>query len=199
MKSKEDPPIVSILWQWCYVKEDYVFDITSNDTTLIAAPIATYFYQWFTDLFGSLPVSAFTASTTVDNELNPPTRITSSISTSSNSASERPWTELLYVLQGHESNRQILARVKVISWRGPASPAKINGKLISVGYTSNSFCFFQLHFSNVARFHLVSRQVITAFSEFGYQVVNDFWSKSSPPVCCLAVDNTSKTPSPNSW
>ena len=83
------PPIVSI-------PSDN--GVTSRSTTSftspvitppwIAAPIATT-SSGLTDLFGSLPVSAFTASTTAGIRVDPPTRITSSISDNDKPASER--------------------------------------------------------------------------------------------------------------
>ena len=54
----------------------------------MAAPIATT-SSGFTDLFGSLPVSALTASTTAGIRVEPPTKITSSISDNDKPASER--------------------------------------------------------------------------------------------------------------
>ena len=54
----------------------------------IAAPMATT-SSGFTDLFGSLPVSALTASTTAGIRVEPPTRITSSMSDKLRPASER--------------------------------------------------------------------------------------------------------------
>ena len=73
-------------------------DVTSRRTTSftspeitppwIAAPIATT-SSGFTDLFGSLPVSALTASTTAGIRVEPPTRMTSSMSDKLKPASER--------------------------------------------------------------------------------------------------------------
>ena len=54
----------------------------------IAAPIATT-SSGLTDLFGSLPVSALTASTTAGIRVEPPTRITSSISEIERPASDK--------------------------------------------------------------------------------------------------------------
>ena len=97
----------------------------------IAAPIATT-SSGFTDLFGSLPVSALTASTTAGIRVEPPTRITSSISDKLRPASDNARRTGSFVRSTSSRVKSSnFARVKVISkWRGPASPAVMNGKLI---------------------------------------------------------------------
>ena len=91
----------------------------------IAAPIATT-SSGLTDLFGSFPVSLRTASTTAGIRVDPPTKITSSISDCDRPASFVRSTKSAV-------NSSNFARVNVISkCNGPDSPAVINGKLICV-------------------------------------------------------------------
>ena len=81
----------------------------------IAAPIATT-SSGLTDLFGSLPVSALTASTTAGIRVEPPTRMTSSISDKLKPASERAWrTGVLVRSTRSRVKSSNFARVNVIS------------------------------------------------------------------------------------
>ena len=108
----------------------------------IAAPIATT-SSGFTDLFGSLLVSLRTASTTAGIRVEPPTKITSSISDCDKPASFKAWRTGIFVRSTKSAvNSSNFARVKVISkCNGPASPAVINGKLIWVLVTPDKSFF----------------------------------------------------------
>ncbi len=65
MSFVKTPPIVSILSDnGVTSRRTTSFDITSNDTTLDSSTHKAPLRQGLLDLFGSLPVSAFTASTT---------------------------------------------------------------------------------------------------------------------------------------
>ncbi|ETJ16184.1 hypothetical protein Q604_UNBc4C00098G0001, partial [human gut metagenome] len=157
----------------------------------------------FTDLFGSFPVSALTASTTAGIRVEPPTRITSSISDKLKPASERAWRTGTFVRSTRSRVKSSnLARVKVISkWRGPASPAVINGKLICVEVTPERsfFAFSAASFKRCIAILSVDKSIPFSFLNSATKWSMIFWSKSSPPsLLSPAVDNTSKTPSPNS-
>ncbi|SCT48868.1 Uncharacterised protein [Staphylococcus aureus] len=97
----------------------------------IAAPIATT-SSGFTPLLGSLPISFLTASCTAGIRVDPPTKITSSISEFVKPASFIAWRVGSIVLLINESdNSSNLERVKFTSkCNGPFSPAEINGNEI---------------------------------------------------------------------
>ena len=128
------PPMVSIPND-NGVTSKRTMSLTSPEITppWIAAPIATT-SSGLTDLLGSLPVSLRTASTTAGIRVEPPTKMTSSISDWDKPASLRAWRTGCLVRSTKSCvNSSNLARVKVNSkWSGPSADAVINGKLIWV-------------------------------------------------------------------
>ena len=139
------PPIISI------PKDNGV--TSSNTTSLtspvitpawIAAPIATT-SSGLTPLCGSFPISFLTASWTAGIRVEPPTKITSSISEVDKPASFNAWRVGSIVFLINESaNSSNLERVKLISkCNGPFSPAEMNGNEIWVWETPDkSFLAF---------------------------------------------------------
>ncbi len=99
----------------------------------IAAPMATT-SSGFTLLFGSLPNSFFTVSTTRGMRVMPPTRTTSSILSGLTSASAMAFlTGPIVISTRSPTSCSSLLRVSVMTrCFGPAWSAVMNGRLISV-------------------------------------------------------------------
>ena len=112
----------------------------------IAAPKATA-SSGLTDSFGVWPVSALTASLTAGIRVEPPTKITSSMSAFVKPASYKALRTGILVLSIKSCvNSLNLARVKVVSkCNGPASPAVINGKEICAEVTPERSFLAQQH------------------------------------------------------
>src|SRR5690554_2590295 len=186
--------------------------VTSNKSTSFTSPVKTP--PWmaapmattssgFTPLEGFLPKNFSTSSWIIGIRVDPPTKITSSISAVDNPASCNDFLqgsiERLTKLSDNCSN---FALVNVCTkCFGPDAVAVIYGKLISVCVDDdNSILAF-----SAASFNLCSA-IGSFLKSTPSAVLNSFanqsmitWSKSSPPKCVSPlVDSTSNTPSPNS-
>ncbi len=168
----------------CYVKKDNVLSTSPVITPPWSKSTHSHYFvrvHWF--VLYSLPVSALTASTTAGIRVEPLTRMTLSISDSPACIWKRLGElEFSYVLQGQWVKPSNFARVKVISMKRSSSSAVMNGswfelkshqKGLSSLFSAASFKRWSAIF--------VRWQVDTIFFlEFNH-VVDDFWSKSSPP------------------
>ena len=168
----------------------------------IAAPKATA-SSGLTDWFGLWPVSASTASCTAGIRVEPPTKITSSMSALVKPASFKALRTGILVLSTNSSvNWLNWARVKVVSkWRGPLAPAVINGKEIWA-WLAEERSFLAFSAASFKRcIAILSLDKSIPFSDLKLATNQSMMalSKSSPPrwVSPL-VESTSKTPSPNS-
>src|SRR5699024_7626605 len=197
------PPIVSIPND-NGVTSSKTISLTSPEITppWIAAPIATT-SSGFTDLFGSLPVSLRTASTTAGIRVDPPTKITWSISFLSTPASFNACRTGFLVRSTNSCvNSSNLARLKEVSkCNGPASDAVMNGKLICVDVTPDKsfLAFSAASLRRCAAILSLVKSMPFSFlnSAAKYSIILS--SKSSPPrLLSPEVERTSKTPSPNS-
>ena len=197
------PPIVSI-------PRDN--GVTSNNNTsftspvktppCIAAPTATT-SSGFTPFDGFLPKNFSTASCTAGILVEPPTKIISSISLlESPAAFKAVWQGSIVRFTKSAINCSNLALVNVLTkCLGPEAVAVTYGKLISVcAEEDNSIFAFSAASRNLCNAIASSRKSID--SSFLNSSANQsiiFWSTSSPPKWVSpSVDNTSKTPSPNS-
>ena len=168
----------------------------------IAAPIATT-SSGFTPLCGSLPNRALTVSWTLGTLVDPPTRMTSSISAAVSPASLRAFWQGIFVLSMRSSiscSKAALVRV-ICRCFGPVASAEMNGRLISVDVEleSSILAFSAASFSLWRAILSVERSIPVSFLKELTIHSMILWSKLSPPRCVSPfVDLTSKTPSPSS-
>eukprot|EP00982_Pelagococcus_subviridis_P014118 31307-Pelagococcus_subviridis.AAC.3 len=107
-----------------------------------AAPSATT-SSGLTDMFGSFPVSFFTSARTAGMRVEPPTRITSSISSSDSFASRSAFSTgtLQRVMRSSQSSSN-LARVRLVSMCfGPSAVAVMNGREMDAEGVDDSSIF----------------------------------------------------------
>ena len=196
------PPIVSIPSD-NGVTSSKTISLTSPERTppWIAAPKATAssgLIEWS----GSFPAHSLTAFWTAGIRVEPPFKITLSISLTLKPASLNALSKAILVFWTKSSvNSSNLARVKSASrWRGPASPAEINGSEMWVDETPDK-SFLAFSAASFKRCNaILSLDKSTPFSSLKFWINQSIilLSKSSPPrwVSPL-VDNTWKTPSPS--
>ena len=186
--------------------------VTSNNKTSftspvktppwIAAPTATT-SSGFTPLLGFFPKNFSTASWTAGILVDPPTRIISSISDLLNPALFNAVLQGSIVLLTRSSiNWSNLALVSDLTkCFGPLSVAVIYGKLISVCADDDNsiFAFSAASLSLWSDIGSFLKSIVSSFLNSSANQSMIFSSTSSPPKCVSpSVDNTSKTPSPNS-
>ncbi len=166
----------------------------------IAAPMATT-SSGFTPLWGSFPKSFLTVSWTFGIRVEPPTRITSSMSSALTPASSIACLHGATVRSIRSSTScSNLARVRVrFRCLGPDWSAVMNGRLMSVCWVEES-SIFAFSAASLIRCSAIGSFFRSTPSCFLYSwVIQSItrWSKSSPPrwVSPL-VAFTSNTPSP---
>ena len=135
--------------------------------------------------------------------MEPPTKITSSISAFVNPASAKALRTGIFVLSTKSSvNSLNLARDNDVSkCKGPASPAAINGSEIcaSVVPDKSFLAFSAASFKRCIAILSWDRSIPLSALKFSTNQSMILLSKSSPPRCVSPlVDRTSNTPSPNS-
>ena len=167
-----------------------------------AAPSATT-SSGLTDMLGSLPVSSLTRSRTAGMRVEPPTRITSSMSERSSLASRSAFstgTLQRAMRSSHSSSNFALDRL-VSMCLGPSAVAVMNGSEMDVDAVEESSIF---------AFSAASVRRCSACLSFIRSTPSVVWksfashstmrlSKSSPPrKVSPEVESTSNTPSPTS-
>mmetsp|Transcript_5673 Transcript_5673/g.20605 ORF Transcript_5673/g.20605 Transcript_5673/m.20605 type:complete len:257 (+) Transcript_5673:2314-3084(+) len=167
-----------------------------------AAPSATT-SSGLTDMFGSFPVSFFTSARTAGMRVEPPTRITSSISSSDSFASRSAFSTgtLQRVMRSSQSSSN-LARVRLVSMCfGPSAVAVMNGREMDAEGVDDSsiFAFSAASVSLCSACLSLMRSTPSADWKSFASHSTILLSKSSPPRCVSPdVESTSKTPSPTS-
>ena len=186
--------------------------VTSNNKTSLTSPVKTP--PWiaaptattssgFTPLLGFLPKNFSTASCTAGILVDPPTRIISSISDLLSPAAFKAVLHGSIVLLTRSSiswSNLDLERVLTKCF-GPLSVAVIYGRLISVWAEDDNsiFAFSAASLSLCRDIGSFLKSILSSFLNSSANQSIIFSSTSSPPKWVSpSVDNTSKTPSPNS-
>ena len=168
----------------------------------IAAPTATT-SSGFTPLDGFFPNKASTSFWIIGILVEPPTKITSSISFLVKPASLRAFlTGSIDLFTKSSDNCSNLALVRVVTkCLGPDDVAVTYGRLISVWADDDSsiLAFSAASFNLCRAIESSLKSICSLFLNSSAKKSIITWSKSSPPrwVSPL-VDSTSKTPSPSS-
>ena len=197
------PPIVSI------PKDS---GVTSNNNTSLTSPVNTP--PWIaaptattssglTPLDGALPKNFSTTACTAGIRVEPPTKITSSISEVDKPASFKDWRHgSIHAWIRPSANCSNLARVKVLTkCFGIPFTGMIYGKLISVLVVLDNsiFAFSAASFKRCKAIGSLRKSTPSSRSNSSANQSMITWSKSSPPRWVSPfVDFTSNTPSPNS-
>ena len=168
----------------------------------MAAPMATT-SSGFTPLDGFLPKNFSTCSWMTGIRVEPPTRITSSISEVDNPASFKAFaTGSIERFTKVSANCSNFARVNVFTMCfGPLAVAVMYGKLISVCEDEDNsiFAFSAASFKRCKAIGSLRKSTLSSLMNSLAIQSMITWSKSSPPKWVSPlVDNTSNTPSPNS-
>ena len=168
--------------------------VTSRRTTSFTSPAKTppctaapreTTSSGLTVTLGSFPVIFFTRSCTAGILVEPPTRITSSMSLNDNFASLRALsTGVLNLSRRSEHSSSNLALVRVVSiCLGPSAVAVMKGKLIFVWVKDDSsiFAFSAASVRRCKACLSFSRSIPSSFLKFPASQSTTLLSKSSPP------------------
>mmetsp|Transcript_6690 Transcript_6690/g.27253 ORF Transcript_6690/g.27253 Transcript_6690/m.27253 type:complete len:316 (+) Transcript_6690:742-1689(+) len=167
-----------------------------------AAPSATT-SSGLTDMLGSFPVSFLTSSRTAGMRVEPPTRITSSMSSRESLASRRAFsTGTLHRVMRSSQSSSNLARERLVSMcLGPSAVAVMKGREMAVLAVEESsiLAFSAASVRRCSACLSFMRSTPSAFLKSAASHSTTRLSKSSPPrKVSPEVESTSKTPSPTS-